>query len=249
MRYAIYFAATADDSLMLLGNAWLGRDTFTGNPLPQPGIEGLSQARVAELTSSPRRYGFHGTLKAPFFLREGETENTLVSACEDFASSIAPFEIQKLGVNRLGKFLALTPDQDEPDLKAFAGLCVRHFDKFRAPLSDADLERRRKSGLSPKQDAYLQDWGYPYIFDEFRFHMTLSNKLDAEKEAEFLTESACAFFAKVTGNRRRCSHFGLYVEPEPGAPFQVQKIFELTGGTAPCNVQFPDDSLTRKENV
>lgn len=249
MRYAIYFAATADDSLMLLGNAWLGRDPFTGDPLAQPGIEGLSDTRFAELTSSPRRYGFHGTLKAPFFLRQGETEKALVSACEDFAGRIAPFEIQKLGVNRLGKFLALTPDQDEPDLKAFAELCVRHFEKFRAPLSDADLERRRKGGLTPKQDVYLKDWGYPYIFDEFRFHMTLSNKLEVETEAEKLTGSARAFFARETGIPRGCRHFGLYVEPEPGAPFQVRKIFELTGGTAPYNAQLSDDSFTRKENA
>jgi hypothetical protein len=26
----------------------------------------------------------------------------------------------------------------------------------------------------------LEQWGYPYVFEEFRFHMTLTGKLDKE---------------------------------------------------------------------
>ena len=97
-------------------------------------------------------------------------------------------------MNRLGSFLALTPTMPEAELSAFAGLCVRAFEPFRAPLSDTDIERRRKSGLTPKQDGYLTGWGYPYIFDEFRFHMTLSNKLEDEAQAAVLKDAAETFF-------------------------------------------------------
>jgi len=243
MRYAIYFAAPGDDPLMQLGNAWLGRDPFSGKDLPQQPVEGLSAERLHTLTAAPRRYGFHGTLKAPFSLADGQSEDALVEACESFAREIAPYEIAGLSVNKLGKFLALTPDVEEPALRAFAALCVRTFEPFRAPLSEADLERRRKSGLSPKLDSYMTSWGYPYIFDEFRFHMTLSNKLEDEGEATLLADAARTRFAAVTGKRRSCRHVALYTETERGAPFKVHTVFELTGSVS------PQDALNRAERL
>ncbi|KZM51322.1 DUF1045 domain-containing protein [Labrenzia sp. OB1] len=249
MRYAIYFAAEADDRLMQLGNTWLGRDPFTGGGLSQPEIAGLAADKLRELTASPRRYGFHGTLKAPFFLREGKNEAALLETCAEFANRIAPFEIKGLDVNRLGKFLALTPNDTEPGLRAFAAQCLRAFEPFRAPLSPADLERRRKSDLTRRQDAYLTDWGYPYIFDEFRFHMTLSNKLENEAEADTLAQAAQSYFAEVTGRPRTCRTFALYMEREAGGPFQVLNVFTLTGNITPQAAEDQTGEPTRKENV
>ncbi|MBN9673367.1 DUF1045 domain-containing protein [Roseibium aggregatum] len=232
MRYAIYFAADAGDPLMRLGNAWLGRDPVTGADLPQPPVQGMTAARFEELTVSPRRYGFHGTLKAPFFLCEGQTEAGLLEACGVFAEEIAPFGTAGLAVNRLGRFLALTPNADDPDLRAFADLCVRRFGPFRAPLSEADLKRRRQSALTARQDAYLSEWGYPYVFDEFRFHMTLSEKLDDDAEAALMEAAAEDYFQDITKKPRTCSTFALYLEPERGAPFQVHTVFKLSGSKA-----------------
>ncbi len=249
MRYAIYFAAGADDSLMQLGNAWLGRDPFAGTDLPQPVINGMTAKRMHALTSSPRRYGFHGTLKAPFQLSEGQTEAGLLEACAAFAGEIAPYDIAGLSVNRLGRFLALTPDVPEAELSAFAALCVRRFEDFRAPLGKADLERRRQGGLSPRQDTYMTRWGYPYIFDEFRFHMTLSVKLDDDSEAAALEAAAKTYFADVTGCARAANAFGLYIEPEPGAPFQVLKVFTLTGSVLPSGALGDDNSFKHEETA
>ncbi|WP_269585054.1 DUF1045 domain-containing protein [Roseibium sp. Sym1] len=249
MRYAIYFAADADDPLMQLGNAWLGRDTFSGRDLPQQPVPGLSAERFHALTTDPRRYGFHGTLKAPFSLADGQSETALVEACETFAGEIAPYGITGLSVNRLGRFLALTPDAEEPALRAFAALCVRRFEPFRAPLSEADLERRRKARLSDKLDTYTRQWGYPYIFDEFRFHMTLSNKLEDDGEAALLADAARARFAAVTGRQRTCRHVALYTEPERGAPFTVHTIFELTGSASPQDALVRAERLSREETV
>ncbi|MHA7775858.1 DUF1045 domain-containing protein [Roseibium sp. M-1] len=249
MRYALYFAEPATDPLMQLGNAWLGRDTFTGATLSQPKVPGLGAGRFQDLTTDPRRYGFHGTLKAPFSLHEDQSEATLVEACTDFAREIAPYEIQRLDVNRLGRFLALTPEVEEPALRAFASLCVRRFEPFRAPLSEADIDRRRKANLSPKLDAYMTAWGYPYIFDEFRFHMTLSNKLENDGEAALLKDAAEGFFADVTGKARTCSHFALYVEPARGAPFHVHTVFQLTGSVRPEDALAQIERLSHEEHA
>lgn len=247
MRYALYFAAPADDPLMRLGNRWLGRDPFSGALPDQPAVAGLAGDRFAELTAEPRRYGFHGTLKAPFSLREGVSEADLLDACAAFAGEVSPFDIAGLGVNRLGRFLALTPCAAETELTAFAALCVRVFEPFRAPLSEADVARRRKSGLSPKLDAYMTAWGYPYIFDEFRFHMTLTGKLDDDTEAVRLQDAATAFFKDVTGTPRTCRHLGLYVEPERGAPFLAHRLFELTGRTPVRDMLAREEATTRKD--
>lgn len=249
MRYAIYFAANADDALMRLGNAWLGRDPFAAADMNLPGVIGMDASRFRDLTADPRRYGFHGTLKAPFHLKAGLEEADLVAACREFAADIAPFRIEGLNVNRLGKFLALTPDRPQPDLSAFAALCVRHFEPYRAPLSEADLERRRKSGLTPKQDSYLTGWGYPYIFDELRFHMTLSNKLENEDEANALAAAARSHFSEVTGKERLCASFALYQEPERGAPFDVHTVFQLSGTTPVGSAETPSARPIDRENA
>jgi len=236
MRYAIYFAGPTGDPFMDLGNQWLGRNVFSGAPLVQPTVSDVLPTRLAELTADPRRYGFHGTLKAPFALANDKTEADLVAACQVFAGSVAPFETTGLHVSKPGKFLALTPIGEDEELQSFAGLCVRTFEQFRAPLPANDLARRRQSGLSHRQDRHLVAWGYPYIFDEFRFHMTLTGKLQDSDEADALERAAKIHFSEVVGLRRTCSTVGLYVEPEHGAPFQVHTIFDLTGTVPPAQL-------------
>lgn len=233
MRYAIYFAGPVSDPLMRLGAEWLGRDPHSGASLAQPSVAGMVASRFEAQTTDPRRYGFHGTLKAPFSLKAQASEIELVAACETFASTISPFSLSSLSVSRLGRFLALTPNSPEPELKAFASACVRVFEPFRAPLSASDLERRRKSDLTPDQDKNLCDWGYPYVFDEFRFHMTLSNMLAAESDAELLQDAAEQHFESVTKRPRRVVTFGLYTEAERGAPFNIHTIFDLSGEVLP----------------
>jgi hypothetical protein len=62
-------------------------------------------------------------------------------------------------------------------------------DGFRAPPSEVELARRRQSRLSPAQEQHLRDWGYPYLMDQFRFHMTLTGRLSREHEVKV---RACA---------------------------------------------------------
>ena len=64
-----------------------------------------------------------------------------------------------------------------------AAQVVTHFDPFRAPASDAELARRRASGLSPNQEAMLTRWGYPYVMQDFRFHVTLTGRVTAQDSA------------------------------------------------------------------
>lgn len=154
------------------GASWLGWDVVNGQASRQPDLPDLR-----DITMTPRKYGFHGTLKPPFRLKDGRTVADLEKAVAELAASLAPAICDGLALTTLGRFLALTPHGDTTALQRVATACVSTLDDFRAPASDAELARRRASGLTARQDALLVQWGYPYVMEEFRFHLTLSGQL------------------------------------------------------------------------
>ena len=166
-RAAVYFAPPETSPLGERAQAWFG------------------DSATQDITGAPRHYGFHATLKAPFRLAEGETIERLLNVVERFAAARRWVEGPPLRVDALGEFLALVPSAPDPRLNALAADCVQAFESFRAPLSSEELARRRASGLSPQQDRYLQEWGYPYVMEEFRFHMTLTERLPAAERAHW----------------------------------------------------------------
>lgn len=174
-RFAIYYVPPKGP-LADFGAAWLGWDVVRGCEARQPDVPDLH-----DITMTPRKYGFHGTLKPPFRLIGGRTAADLEQATSLLAASLAPATCDGLELNNLGRFLALTPVGDMAPLRRVAEACVRDLDGFRAPATDAELARRRKSGLSERQDSLLVQWGYPHVMEEFRFHLTLSGRLPRQE--------------------------------------------------------------------
>jgi putative phosphonate metabolism protein len=172
-RHAVYYTpppgAFAD-----FGAGWLGWDVAQGARVPRT----LDVEGAEEITATPRRYGFHATLKPPFRLAEGRDAADLRAAVAEVAAATPAIRGARLHLQRLGPFLALVPATDHAPFSRLADAMVRELDAFRLPPSDAEVTRRRAAGLSPAQDAHLLRWGYPYVFEEFRFHMTLSGKID-----------------------------------------------------------------------
>jgi hypothetical protein len=138
---------------------------------------------------TPRKYGFHGTLKPPFRLAEGTDAAGLHEAVSLMAANCVPAQSDGLALTALGRFLALTPVGDVSGIARVAATCVEALDAFRAPPGEAELERRRKARLSERQEALLQRWGYPYVMEEFRFHLTLTGRLPVD-DIEHWTETA-----------------------------------------------------------
>ncbi|MFD1508034.1 DUF1045 domain-containing protein [Lacimonas salitolerans] len=170
-RFAIYFLP-GQAALAGFGAAWLGWDVQAAQPVPQPEVPDLES-----ITATPAKYGFHGTLKPPFRLADGQDQAALEQAAADLAATIAPAQADGLELTRLGGFLALVPVGDTAGIARVAAACVEGLDRFRAPATLDELARRRKSGLSPEQDALLTRWGYPYVMEQFRFHLTLTGPL------------------------------------------------------------------------
>jgi putative phosphonate metabolism protein len=222
-RVAVYYAPHGDDVLFADAAAWLGRDPASGAIVPQPDIAG-----IAEVTAEPRLYGFHATLKPPMRLAVGYGWKDVAAAAAALADRIAPFDLPALSVQDVFGFLALRETEPSAPLQALADACVERLDPFRAPPSDTELSRRRRANLTPLQDEMLTRWGYPYVFDTWFFHLTLTRRLSAAEKQVF-TPAAETYFARAIGTRRRVSDICLFVQPAPGAPFVIRERLTLRG--------------------
>jgi putative phosphonate metabolism protein len=185
-RYAIYFVPAPGDDLNRFGAKLLGYDAFSGGDLPFP--EGITGAVPdwRDLTEDPRKYGFHATLKAPFTLEPGRSEAELIAACEAFAGTARPIPVITPVVQAISGFIAVVPAEASDQLNLLAADCVREFDSFRAALRAEDRARRNPSALTAAQIDHLDRWGYPYVMEDFRFHMTLTGRPPAERREQLV---------------------------------------------------------------
>ncbi|MBF9047506.1 DUF1045 domain-containing protein [Rhodobacterales bacterium LSUCC0031] len=192
-RYGIYMVPEGD--FYRAGADWLGWDSVAAQRCTQPALAGLPQDAAA-ITATPRKYGLHATIKPPFRLAQGKSARDLDQAARAFCGTMAPVTIPALEIRRLGGFVAALPATPNAGLQALAAAAVRDLDPFRAPLTEAEIARRRTSRLTPRQEALLAQWGYPHVMEEFRFHITLSGSLPPP-EADRLRDILAAHFAPV----------------------------------------------------
>ena len=230
-RYAVYFAPSLTSAWWQAGCHWLGRDPQRGSTATPPAIAGVPERLQRQLTQDARRYGFHATLKAPFQLAEGFDETHLLTMAAAFAQHQTPLPLHDPAVRPLGDFLAIQPNEAVPEVGALAMRCVSYFDLLRAAPSAAELARRRHAGLSVRQEGLLQRWGYPFTEEEFRFHMTLTDRLDGvDAEVVFAFRKAAeACFAHAVESRLTLDGIAIFRESEAGAAFDLIARFPFGG--------------------
>lgn len=227
-RYAIYFAPPREHPLWRIGCTLLGRDPESGEEIAQPPLAGIGQDRFAAITAEARRYGWHATLKPPFVLAAGTRRAMLEAALARFAAHRPGFAMPPLTLADLKGFLAVVPRERSAALAALAADCVRDFDAFRAPPSEAELARRRRAGLDAAEEANLAAWGYPYVMERFRFHMTLTMRL-AEDERAAVAASLAPLLEEALAAPLMAAGLALYGEPAPGADFRLLRRYPFGG--------------------
>jgi hypothetical protein len=210
-RVAVYYAPPPGSPWWRDGSEWLGRDAESGREY------GTS---AHSITVAPRRYGWHATIVPPFACAPGVTLTDVLDAARAWAASVARFDMP-VRVAGMGKFVALRAAHEDDDarLREIAASALQTLRALRAKPSREMLERRIKDGMSERQIALLREWGYPYVFDEYRFHMTLTDSLDddavrAAVVAEWTQRIATLGALPMHGA-------ALFVEPEAGAPFTL----------------------------
>ena len=197
-------------------------------------MEGFDLGALAELTAEPARYGLHATLKAPFRLASGWSEDALESAVGAFAAYQYEVNAPTLRIAQIGRFLALTVSRRSLELDCFAAACVRRFDIARAQPEPEELARRRSSALTSEQERNLQLWGYPYVMRDYTFHVTLTGPVDARTAAR-LSPLLTNVFAPVTASSLQVREIALFKEPKPHAPFRLLNRYALRAGALPAS--------------
>lgn len=219
-RYAIYFAPEQGSPWWAFGAGWVGRDEYRDVNKVQHALAQIAPEELREITAQPRRYGFHATLKAPFLLCDGHTLNDLKARMQALAATLKPLALGPMQTATLGDFVALVPARASDELITLAAACVTGLDDLRRPLSEADLARRRIENLDAREQELLQQHGYPYVLERFRFHLTLSGPV-APSMAQRVMQAVVAPVAQLNTRAplvldRLC----LFVEPAPGQPFK-----------------------------
>lgn len=213
-RYAIYYSPRSGSVLAQSALQWLGVDAEAREVFPAP----------SEFVDSPRKYGFHATLKAPMRLTSGITYNELHVAVRKLAESLKPVPMGELKVQRIGRFLALMTDIDFHDaVSQLAWACVKELDHLRAELNAEEIQKR--GNLAPDLKANLERWGYPYVGAEFRFHMTLTSSLD-ENQMKIAQEMLQEF---DTGGDATLDSICIFGDPGNFKPFELVERFDLLG--------------------
>lgn len=220
-RYAIYYAPEPDSALDTFGQTWLGHRGRDALAKAIGKASKVSLDRLFKLTESPRRYGFHGTLKPPFTLNPANRPEGLIEAAQVFARSRAPIELPPLELAVIGKFIAMTPIAESATLEKLAAACVRAFEGFRTPLSKQQEDDYKLNKLTVHQEQMLEHWGYPYVMEEFRFHISLTDRIDDDSERQNVMDLLTAFAKPVLGQPILIRDLAVFAQDGIGQPMKV----------------------------
>jgi putative phosphonate metabolism protein len=227
-RYAIYYTPPPYSRLASFAAGVIGYDSCEAVEVRFAELPGIDSHVQKLMTVDPRRYGFHATLVAPFYLRERSQEEQLIAAANDFANITPPARIGSLTVAVLGDFIALVPVGSNAEISRLAASCLEAFDAYRAPLSAADRERRSRVGLTPRQIELMDRWGYPFVLDEYRFHMTLTGALPEHMRNDF-RHALTRAFAERSRNTFELDAISVMKQDDATARFRVLRRCRLRG--------------------
>jgi hypothetical protein len=226
--FAVPGSVSGHDSSNLLADRaeqWLGRSAV-GNTVTVSTPLGWTRPSVDAITVDARRYGFHATLKAPFTLNADRSLDDLVRSTAAFAAAHPAVVIPKLTLACIDSFFALVPGKSAEPLLALAAEIVTIFDEFRAAPDATDLRRRNIAGMTNRQRELFELWGYPYVLDQYRFHMTLTDRI-ATKHQAAVEGVLTGWFAEYLGADIPVTGLAVFTERERGASFLLHSVHAL----------------------
>lgn len=220
-RYAVCYAPEPESALANLGRTWLGRDVTSPDMFPQPEIPGFTPERLAKLTHWRRHEGLHCILKPSIQLGPRATESAFLASARVLSSILTPVVVPQLEISVIGKFIALTPTVASRELELLAVKCVRAFESYRQPIN-VNLDRRyRSEKLTVYQKRMMRHWGYPFVMEEFRFFIPLTDRIEDDDERERLTIPLLELFRPILGKAFPIKELCVFSQPERQAPMAV----------------------------
>ncbi len=227
LRVAVYTAPRAGTIWHRRASAWLGYDPVSGRTVRRTDVLPLDE--LTELTSAASAYGFHATLRSPFELAEYADLAEVLGAVDEAAGQVGPTTVQ-LEIGLLGGFAAFVPTRGADELARIERACVIALDRVVRRPDEATLARRRRGPLTERQDELLVRWGYPYVLDEFRFHMTLTRRL-GDHEVDRVTPAARTHFGALDGSAYQLDELVVLTQRD-ARPFVELTRVPLSGSSA-----------------
>ncbi len=223
-RFAVYFVPPPQSPLAAAANRWFG--DHPGAAAADTQKRRLAPQRYRCILAGPRHYGFHATIQPPFHPAKGVSQELISSALEHLCCRHQPFLLPPLVITFMHTFFCLRPAATTPELSALAAETVQTLLVLRQPPDEAEKEKRRAANLSSRQEKILQKWGYPYLMEEYRFHLSLTGKIDDEGEIPALLQDLKEIFAAAAQEQMHFAELCLCVE-ENGAPLRLLRRFPL----------------------
>ena len=128
----------------------------------------------------------------------------------------------------LDGFFALVPEEPVASLNQLANDVVVAFDRFRAPPTDEEIKRRNPDRMTVSQRRNLEQWGYPYVFEDFRFHMTLTNPVPEQYRPK-IEQMLSEFLEPVLEEPVEINNIALFTEARARFPFEIHSLHPLAG--------------------
>lgn len=227
IRAAIYYTPHPCSQLSRAAAQWLGRDSISLCVAGYRPAQSVTFERYNQLVAGPFHYGFHATIKPPFQLVDGATLHQVAAKLRQFAQQQQRFTLPALEVTRLHDFFCLRLKNPCTKLDELAAATVEAFDGFRQPVDAEELKKRRAAVLSPRQEYLLQKWGYPYVMDEFRFHLSLTGRVVNKEESLLLEQELEQRFPASYLQQNSFSTLSLFVEVNK-EPMRLFRSFPLS---------------------
>lgn len=223
-RFALYFTFATKNPLYQKATQWLGHCVYNQDIDSSQSL--ISVSDKFRMVRKAAHYGFHATLKPPFRLRSGTTQADLEAHLQSFTSEMKAITCPPLKIHSIANFIALIPSDSCAELNHLAKQCVIEFEQFRAPLNEIEMQKRLSSPLTVRQQQLLDEYGYPYVLDEFRFHMTLSDRMQDGLIDDALQQLSFEF-SPLLNSQLNVDCVCLCHQSNPDDPFTLIKSYPL----------------------
>ena len=143
-----------------------------------------------------------------------------LDALAEFASQQLPMALSSFEIAQRNGSFCLRPVHHSQAAQTLASLCIRAFDRYRAPLTPSELARRKAAMLSGQEKKNLEIWGYPYVFEQFRFHFALTAHITDRREKEAVHAALTETFGPLLASPLMLDALCLFAEPASGEPMR-----------------------------
>ncbi len=146
-------------------------------------------------------YGFHTTVKAPFYLSHLYSENLLIEKFQNIDEKTIYSLLSKVYlVNKLDYFknsLVLRLHHND-NFDFMINNLMRDFDIYRKTLNNYEIQKdiKRFDQLTHKELIYYQIWGYPFYFECSFHHITLP--IDQKVKHDYLNSISEVKYEKIS---------------------------------------------------